>query len=218
MQRLRNNPSDILSALETGGTGVVGAVGTTCHCQGIPFGRWSTVANDTQIGIENRTYPGIQRPVIALKANGCSAHPDDWQRRAFRLIHPQHPRTPVLYLHKPEGVTPRRDCKECHASSFVGHPRPLVAVVMPPFQGFNSWSFSDSTADPEEVSVDSPSSSSIVTAGSESMMKWWATAPSGPEKLDDGEPRRSGKITTITLFSSHFRSLVLSHPIDNSAV
>ncbi|GBP61607.1 hypothetical protein EVAR_27494_1 [Eumeta japonica] len=29
-------------------------------------------------------------------------------------------------------------------------------------------------------------------------MKWWVAAPSGPEKLDDGEPRRSGKTTTIT--------------------
>ncbi|GBP27647.1 hypothetical protein EVAR_12691_1 [Eumeta japonica] len=32
------------------------------------------------------------------------------------------------------------------------------------------------------------------------MMKWWVIAPSGPEKLDDGEPQRYGKTTTITHF------------------
>ncbi|GBP51943.1 hypothetical protein EVAR_80038_1 [Eumeta japonica] len=30
------------------------------------------------------------------------------------------------------------------------------------------------------------------------MMKWCVAAPSGSEKLDDGEPRRSKKTTTIT--------------------
>ncbi|GBP19610.1 hypothetical protein EVAR_102159_1 [Eumeta japonica] len=30
------------------------------------------------------------------------------------------------------------------------------------------------------------------------VVKWWVAAPSGPEKLDDEEPRRSGKTTTIT--------------------
>ncbi|GBP75521.1 hypothetical protein EVAR_58802_1 [Eumeta japonica] len=30
------------------------------------------------------------------------------------------------------------------------------------------------------------------------VVKWWVAAPSGPEKLNDGEPRRSGKTTTIT--------------------
>ncbi|GBP70449.1 hypothetical protein EVAR_41595_1 [Eumeta japonica] len=29
------------------------------------------------------------------------------------------------------------------------------------------------------------------------MVKWWVAAPSGLEKLDHGEPRRSGKTTTI---------------------
>ncbi|GBP98155.1 hypothetical protein EVAR_101304_1 [Eumeta japonica] len=32
------------------------------------------------------------------------------------------------------------------------------------------------------------------------MVKWWVAAPSGPEKLDDGELRRYGKTTTITHF------------------
>ncbi|GBP62180.1 hypothetical protein EVAR_42497_1 [Eumeta japonica] len=66
-------------------------------------------------------------------------------------------------------------------------------MVMAPFQGSNSWSFSDSARDPEEVSVFSPSSFSIITADYGSMMKWWVAVPSGPEKLDDGEPRRSTK-------------------------
>ncbi|GBP66569.1 hypothetical protein EVAR_44430_1 [Eumeta japonica] len=30
------------------------------------------------------------------------------------------------------------------------------------------------------------------------MVKWWVASPSGPEKLDDGEPRRYGKTTMIT--------------------
>ncbi|GBP97320.1 hypothetical protein EVAR_101021_1 [Eumeta japonica] len=72
---------------------------------------------------------------------------------------------------------------------FVGDTTLTDPVVMAPFQGSNLWSFPDSAKDPEEVSVDSPSSSKIVTAGSGSMMKWWVTAPSGPEKLDDGEPQ-----------------------------
>ncbi|GBP42912.1 hypothetical protein EVAR_87291_1 [Eumeta japonica] len=76
------------------------------------------------------------------------------------------------------------------------------------FWGSNSWSFPDSVGDPEEVSVDSPSSSSIVTAGSGSMMKWWVAAPSEPEKLDDGEPRRSEKTTTITHLRISVRSFV----------
>ncbi|GBP71983.1 hypothetical protein EVAR_45298_1 [Eumeta japonica] len=32
----------------------------------------------------------------------------------------------------------------------------------------------------------------------ECTMKWWVAAPFGLEKLDDGEPQRSGKTTTIT--------------------
>ncbi|GBP22494.1 hypothetical protein EVAR_78672_1 [Eumeta japonica] len=81
------------------------------------------------------------------------------------------------------------------ASSRQGYD-PDGPVVMAPFRGSNSWSFLVSAGDPEQMSVVSPSS--IVTAGSGSMMKWWVAAPSGPEKLDDGEPRRSGKTTTIT--------------------
>ncbi|GBP16292.1 hypothetical protein EVAR_93659_1 [Eumeta japonica] len=76
----------------------------------------------------------------------------------------------------------------------VGDTTPMDPVVMAPFQGSNSWSFSDSAGDPEEVSVVSPSSSSIVTDSSRSMMKWWVTALSGPKKLDDGKPRRSRKL------------------------
>ncbi|GBP23214.1 hypothetical protein EVAR_82379_1 [Eumeta japonica] len=30
------------------------------------------------------------------------------------------------------------------------------------------------------------------------VVKWWVASPSGPEKLDDREPRRSGKTKTIT--------------------
>ncbi|GBP14913.1 hypothetical protein EVAR_75488_1 [Eumeta japonica] len=52
---------------------------------------------------------------------------------------------------------------------------PTDPVVLAPFKGSNSWSFPDSAGDPEEMSVDSPPSSSIVTAGSGSMMKWCGT-------------------------------------------
>ncbi|GBP15336.1 hypothetical protein EVAR_80516_1 [Eumeta japonica] len=41
------------------------------------------------------------------------------------------------------------------------------------------------------------------------MVKWWVAAPSGPKKLGDGEPRRSGKSTTITQlpYERHMHSL-----------
>ncbi|GBP89297.1 hypothetical protein EVAR_65280_1 [Eumeta japonica] len=41
------------------------------------------------------------------------------------------------------------------------------------------------------------------------MVKWWVAAPSRPEKLDDGEPRRYGKTTTITHlpYERHMRSV-----------
>ncbi|GBP46060.1 hypothetical protein EVAR_41413_1 [Eumeta japonica] len=46
----------------------------------------------------------------------------------------------------------------------------------------------------------------------ECMMKWWVAALSGPEKLDDGDLRRSRKTTTIT-YLMRCRSLVdLPHP------
>ncbi|GBP82789.1 hypothetical protein EVAR_57348_1 [Eumeta japonica] len=41
----------------------------------------------------------------------------------------------------------------------------------------------------------------------ECMMKWWVAAPSGPEKLDDGEPRRYGKTTTITHLLHHSQAV-----------
>ncbi|GBP76034.1 hypothetical protein EVAR_33342_1 [Eumeta japonica] len=45
------------------------------------------------------------------------------------------------------------------------------------------------------------------------MVKWWVAAPSGPEKLDDGEPRRSEKTTTIVHLKLRVRSFVDSpHP------
>ncbi|GBP46937.1 hypothetical protein EVAR_30969_1 [Eumeta japonica] len=58
---------------------------------------------------------------------------------------------------------------------FVGDTTPTDPMQMAPFQESNSWTFPDSAGDPEEVSVDSPSSSSIDTAGSGSMMKWYGT-------------------------------------------
>ncbi|GBP40366.1 hypothetical protein EVAR_86512_1 [Eumeta japonica] len=42
------------------------------------------------------------------------------------------------------------------------------------------------------------------------MVKWWVAAPSGPEKLNDGEPRRSGKTTAITHLT-HERHMHLEH-------
>ncbi|GBP47830.1 RNA-directed DNA polymerase from mobile element jockey [Eumeta japonica] len=54
------------------------------------------------------------------------------------------------------------------------------------------------TGDQEELSVGTPTSSSTPSRPSLGVMvKWWV-APSGPEKLDDGEPRWYGRTTTIT--------------------
>ncbi|GBP72178.1 hypothetical protein EVAR_90361_1 [Eumeta japonica] len=39
------------------------------------------------------------------------------------------------------------------------------------------------------------------------MVKRWVAALSGPEILDDGEPRRSGKTTTITHFNNHLLTI-----------
>ncbi|GBP06236.1 hypothetical protein EVAR_3584_1 [Eumeta japonica] len=110
------------------------------------------------------------------------------------------------------------------ACSFVGHPRPFLGrrcgtedlllpharassrrlydpdgpMVMAPFRGSKSWNFPS----PPEIQrscqwihrhLPRPSRPALGM-----MVKWWVAASSGPEKVDDGEPRRTGKTTTIT--------------------
>ncbi|GBP88429.1 hypothetical protein EVAR_67690_1 [Eumeta japonica] len=76
-----------------------------------------------------------------------------------------------------------------------------------PISGFQILKFPESVGDPGESSVDSPSSSSTVTAGSGSDDEVVGRRSVRTGELDDGEPRRYGKTTTFTPLSR-----VLAHP------
>ncbi|GBP82889.1 hypothetical protein EVAR_59341_1 [Eumeta japonica] len=91
----------------------------------------------------------------------------------FRIIESRRPvRSWVIHdLSLVAGTGRRTYCCLVTGSLLVRDTTPVDSVVMAPFQESNSWNFPDSAGDPEAVSVDSPSSSSIVTTGSGNMMK-----------------------------------------------